>query len=456
MRVIFLIARIGYYRYYVPLIREALQRGYAVECWHEYNITKKGAKGFSFPYVKDAPDITVKNKKPEIVSFYGMKELEEKLLKKKDIDIVVSIQLPGCYSGYRIMNKIVERRKFKWITLMSSAPDSFIGLVKLLKQRPDYRFDEPFFIHGRELLKMACNYFKKYYPEYLYIFNKKYINFKVIGTPEFDTFKGINKDEVRKKYKIPQGKSILLYLPFPYTLRNRYSAWDRAFAGFFLNTLMSKDGSYIHNKKNGLFKFILFKTYCLLKIILDKFALKYLILGWTEKSVFKAVRRFADKNNQFMVVKPRMKFPLIEIIKKKADLIIWDTEKQQDPAIMKELLSLAKLTISFSSYSVLTSIFADVYHLNIELPFEFFIDKAHKFWFPYTRPSIFNFSGVCDSWSIKKVINRLYTTPIKNFSVKSAERKKYIKLFNEYDDYNTSGRFFNYIESYLKKSGIKK
>lgn len=453
LKIIFLIYRIGYYRYFVPLIREGLVRGYKVECWHDYSAPKSGGKGFAFPYVKDTsvfPDIM---KKCKTRIFSSTLELEKRLSELNTHDMVVSIHFPGINPGLKFMHSIFKSRSFKWFTLMSSAPDSYHELVRILNKEPEYRFNEPYFIFSQWWLDMGKKYVKKYFSKQAGIINKMNIKTKIIGIPELDLFNHINSLHlVRKKYGIPQDKSILLYLPFPYNNRNKDSSFERVFTGILTNTYISKNNEYVHNKKKSFFNNVLYKLYNIFKIMQDRKALKYWIMGYNEAKVFRSVRKFCDKNNLFLVVKPRMKFPVAEIIKKKADLIIWDSEKNQNPPIMKELLTIAKLTVSFYSYSVLTSIFAGVPHLNISLPCEFFSRQDNMFWFSSKKYSMFNFLDVCQSWSIKKAIKKLAYTALHEFDMKRSAQKKYIKMINEYNDHRASQRFYNIIERYIKGS----
>ncbi len=450
IKIVFLIYRIGYYRYFTPLIREGLTRGYDVECWHDYSAPKGGEKGFAFPSIEDVPVFNDIKNKIKTKTFFGIEKLENKLMSRNDIDIVVSIHFPGVYPAFKFMDKIVKSRPFKWFTLMSSAPDSFFELVKILDKNSGYRFKEPFFVFSKRWLEMGKEYLQRYFPKHFQIVNNMKIKFMIVGTPEFDLFNNVKSPQIiRKKYGISENRSILLYLPFSYNNRNQYSSFERAFTGILTNTYISKENEYVHNKKKNIFKNLLYKIYISYKIVQDRKAFNYWIKGFNEAKVFKAVRKFCDRNNLFLVVKPRMKFPLAEIIKRKADLIVWDSEKSQNPPIMKELLSIAKLSVSFFSYSVLTSVFANVPHLNILLPDEYFPRHDNKFWFSGKKYSIFNFPDVCQCWSIEDTIKKLAQTDLNEFIIKKSAKKEYIKMINEFNDFKTSKRFFNTIEKDL-------
>lgn len=367
----------------------------------------------------------------------GGKELGRLLLAEEDIDVVVSIHMPI----WKLDKETIKKFTFYWATLMTGA-DSLFELNKILAKNPEPNSREIFFAYSQDWLDTAKEYLRRFHPKHADFFDKN-VKCKIIGNPEFDVFKSIDKDKVRQKYKIPKDKSIVLYLPFPYDNRAVNSAWERAFCGLLINTAQSKDGAYLHDKKKTLLANLQEKAYCLYQIAKDPSARRYWLGGMNEAKVFNAIRKFADKNNFYLVSKPRVKFPASEIVKEKSDLIIWDTEKQQDPPILKELVSIAKLTISFLSSSVLTSLAGGVSHLNIELPDVFFVNSRHEFLFSSDCGSQFNFAGVCQSLSIEEVIDNFKNYSIDDFSVDEQKYRQYLDKYIGFGDCNSSERLFD-------------
>lgn len=443
MKIAFIVYRKSYYRFFVPLIQEGLNRGYEIECWHVYGRQKKsGIKSYTFPDLEDIPEFKHKDDQFKGKIIYGNEGLEKELLMRKDINAIISLHAPN----YHLTQKTMESLLSLYCTAFSGG-DSFVELKKILQERLDNRPRDIFFVPSEGCLKIGRDYLKRFSPKRSFLLEDRYRKIEVVGTIEFDGFKGIRGEEVRQKYKIPGNKSILLYLPFPFL--NNFS-WESAFCGILTNTVQVKDGSYIHDKKKNLTDYLSHKLRCLYRIVKDPAALNCWIKGINEEKVFNAVRDFCDKNNLYLVVKPRLKFPVAEIVKRKADLVVWDTEKQQDPPILKELLCLAKLTISYCSSSVLTSVFANVYHLNISLPDDFFNnDPVEKFWYSYEEPSFYDFGGVCESWRIEDVINNFGKTTLKRFEISPVQRLNYIKEYIGFDDYCASKRFFDSLEKNL-------
>ena len=62
MKIVFIIKRLVYYRYFAPLINEGLKNNHSIECWHDYMHPKTGPKGYHFPSLDNSPFYNRKNK----------------------------------------------------------------------------------------------------------------------------------------------------------------------------------------------------------------------------------------------------------------------------------------------------------------------------------------------------------------------------------------------------------
>ncbi len=438
MKIVFIVYRLAYYHFFAPLIEEGLKRGLDIECWHDYSQPKTGKKGYNFPDIKDVPSFEGKNQ-PRIKIFYGVKELESLLLKQSGIDVVFSIHMSYC----RFKKEVVSKFNFRWATIMTGA-DSLFEFKQALHENPEPNNKEIFFVYSRDWLNKAKEYLKKFYPEHGEFLDKG-MRCEIVGNPEFDAFSKVSLERAQQKYGIPKGKQILLYLPFPYDNRSQNSAWERAFCGLYVNTAVTKDGVYLHGKKKGMIENTAEKAYCFYQIAKDRATWKHWLKGLNEKKVFMAVRKFCDKNNLFLVVKPRLKFPVAEVVSNKSDLIIWDDERQQNPPALKDLLTAARLTVSYFSSSVFASIAVGVPHLNIGLPENFFMHEQHKFMFTDKAPSEFNFEGVSKSWPVDKMIAEFGQAEIADFKINRDKYDDYIKKYLGFNDHGTSKRIFDCI-----------
>lgn len=440
MKIIFLIEKTNYYRNFTPLIKEGLNRRYDIECWHNYSKPRSGQRWYSFPETKDVPAFD-SAKQPKVSVFYGNEDLKDKLKAIDTADAVISLHAPDFYFDPGWIKEIGLR----WFTLLA-----FCDILFEPNNHPDAARQNKngiFFLYSEYWLLRARDFMRRFHPRRAYLLEDAYNKYVFTGIPEFDAFKNIDPNKVRKKYGIPEGKSILLYLPFPYSNRSKHSAWEMAFCGLFTNTAVAQDGSYIHDKMRPFWENLRHRAGCLCRIAKDPSSWECLLRGLNEPQVFKAARKFCDKNDLYLVAKPRLKFPVSQIVRRESDLVVWDDEKNLNPPVLKELLSISKLTVSFFSFSVLSSVFAGVFHLNASLSDKFCDgDPAGRYWLPEEEPSFFNFKGACESWKVKKIINELNNADPERFKIDPQRRKEYIEKYIGQDDFHSSARFFDALE----------
>ena len=444
MRVIFLVYRTNYYRYFTPVIHEALRRGYTVECWHDYNAPRTGSKAFSFPDIQFIPGFPGLGR-PQATVFKGPEDLGKKLRENNTIDVVVSIH-PLRFS---LPHASLDEFPFTWVTLMIG-PDNFFETPKLgfIKKR---RNKELFVVHSDTYAEKGKLFLKNFHPEFTDYLHPDRTRVVVTGNAEFDAFRTIDPDAVRAKYGLPPGKEILLYLPFPYCNRNRASAWERAFCGLYSNTATAPDGSYAHDKKNYIIDNFIRKSYNLLRVMQDPLSRRFLAQGVNEPRVFQSIGEFCARNNMHLVVKPRMKFPVADYVKESADQVIWDDEQQQNPPVLKELLAVTRMCVMYYSFASLAAIFAGVYCLNINLPKEFFVDDAQRFWFPNEEGSQFNYPGVIETWEIDDMIGRLPQLHLRRFDLNRGKHQEFIRDYMGYGDGLCSRRIWNAVTAAVRK-----
>jgi hypothetical protein len=124
---------------------------------------------------------------------------------------------------------------------------------------------------------------------------------------------------------------------------------------------------------------------------------------------------------------------------------VYDDETQNNPPVLKELLSLASLAVSYYSLSVLSAAFASVYHLNILTSDSFFPDEKGRYFFSDKAPSLFNYPGVSGSLTAQEVISKIAGMDLKDFVIDRDKRSEYIKDYIGFDDYNSSKRIFDLL-----------
>jgi len=396
-----------------------------------------------FPNTNLAPDFSGFENTPCYKRYFGKNELFELLQKDIRIDVVVSI--------HRILTHFEKNISFPsnlwWATILSG-PDSFVELALLTSSESHVFKNEIFYVYSSKWIELGTRFINRFYPEKEWLLKHNTVRVETIGNPEFDDFYIICTEAVRKKYCIPPNKQLLLYLPFPYDNRSR-SAYEKAFCGFFTNTLMTKDGAYCHDRLNSLPINLVNKVRHLYSILKDPTAINYFLRRVNEIHVFRSIREFCKKNNLYLVVKPRAKFPVPEAIKSEADSVIWDDENVQNPPVLKELLSISRLCVSYYSYSSFSAVFAGVYHLNIASPDVFFPHDASKYWFSEKQGSIFNYHGCTTCWTSEEVIKNIVTNPIQNFTLIPEQREKYLNEYNKITNYGSSKLFIDSLNSIM-------
>ena len=452
MRAIFIIFRNSDYRYLAPVVREGLKRGHAVECWHDCD-QPTGVKAYSFARLENVPNFPDVGK-PMTRVFHGKKDLKQKLILEKGIDVVFASSI----FHHVFPQTRLDIFSFEWATVMTGF-DNLDEMTRVHVPLPNDR-EQMFFVHTEMMLKEGKRFLAELKPEHAVHLDAQCRDSRIVGTSEFDSFQDItNPQELRLRFKIPSGKNVLLYLPFAYSNLNQHSAWERAFYGFYMSTKKTKDHVYLHHQRRNILENSLYKAWHLYKISGDQVARQYFLKGINIEKVFNAVRDFCDKNNLYLVVKPRLKNPLAEIVKKKADLIVWDDESRQNPPVLKELLAISRLCISYSSSAIRAAAFAKVFTLNIRLPEIYYPDAISRFWYSDEEGSLFNFPGAVSNWSIEDVICDLRDAPLERFVVDSKARDQYIRNFIGFDDCSTSSRIFDILEDKMKakseKSSIK-
>ena len=436
MKIVFIIKRNNYFRIFNGLIREVLSQHCIVECWHDYNGDKKLNL---FPSISDAPNYNIQGNNTKHISYSGDDELKHKIEDATDIDIIVSLHrilthFNGSYPDFH--------KSLIWATIYHS-PDSYLELTKIkssVLSEPKIR--EIFFVYSEEWLMLGKKFLNQYYPEKTWLLDESLIGHKFIGNPEYDDFKNIRPEDIKKKYSIPKDKEIFLYLPFPnYGVGRSGSYWEIAFSGYFVNTLRKKNGSFDHSKSENFIKNIARKLKYISNIFFEGSARDTFLSGSNEVNLFREIKRFCKKNNLYLVVKPRLKFPVPEIIKKESDLVIWDDEKVDSAPIFKELLTISRVSLGFCSYAVTSAVFSSVYHINIKLPKIYFVNDASKFWFPFKENWLLNFKGCSKSMSIQEVINGISNADLKDFQTDIEKRKIYLERFNKLTNFG-SGKIF--------------
>lgn len=127
-------------------------------------------------------------------------------------------------------------------------------------------------------------------------------NFVPVGLPVAEHLSWIDRAEVRQTFGIPEGRRVVLYLPYPFESAPSWWGW------------------------------------------------RYGLPFGGDRRVVRAVRRFCDRNNALMVVKSRAKNPVRSYTADAADLVM-DRDEPGEPTLLR-LLTVSDLMIHPMSTSV--------------------------------------------------------------------------------------------------------
>ena len=253
----------------------------------------------------------------------------------------------------------------------------------------------------------ALNYFKNI--EGNNISDILHARLKNVGVPEHDPLKILNKEQIKKKWGIPNDMKVVLYLPFT-------SISSKA---FWPSKIFTEDNPFKQ------LAYILFKL---------KFNyVSHVLKGLNEKNVIDSIRKFCNRNNAFLLVKSRQKTKISDYIKRSADHTIYD--ESYYPSTILEASSISNLCISYFSNSILTSLRAGTPHLNINfdpedfyLKNEIMLKKRFKIFTKY-HDNPFNFLGNQFTITISDLIKNLPSQKLSSYEIRPEMIKSYIEKF---------------------------
>ncbi len=94
IRFVVIIQRITEYWLLAPIIEEALNKTWLVECWHDTSFSRDGLKGYQFPDLGSVPQFS--NGQREFLGFDGVSEFRA-LIRKRPAGFIVSTMPPSVY-----------------------------------------------------------------------------------------------------------------------------------------------------------------------------------------------------------------------------------------------------------------------------------------------------------------------------------------------------------------------
>ncbi len=411
MNISFIIYGTRCYQLLAPIIDEALnKKDWHVECWLNYNHPKKGAKSNQFPNIDLCPKFA--SGTPTFRLYYSTQDLENLVSRKKNKVIISQ------FTPFRLG---IETHNGKWICVQHNFETFWMNGSKGLLSA------DKVLIYTHWWKNWALDYFKATEPD----FSVKQFKtvFEVVGVPEHDPIKDINKANIREKLKIPKNKKVVLYLPF-------VSISSKAFwpSKIFAEDNLFKQlfNLFLYGKLNYLPEF--FKNN-------------------NEKNVISAVRRFCDKNNAILLVKGRLKSKIPTSVKNSADHTLYDESFY--PSTILEAASISDLCISYYSNSVLSVLRTETPQIFVDFKLEDFylkdeIKEKKRFNFKVNYPdSPMNFDGATFKTSIPDLIKKFPNSKLDSFKLENTIKKNYLEKFLKDNSLDSSKRVIKIIENLI-------
>lgn len=406
MHVGFLVNRQTYYRHFGPLVDAALSRGWDVTCWHFQGESKKH-------YQKPTKEIldACTYGQPEIINYFDFKEIDD-LAKKADA--VISLH------GKALYNVSCHT---PWISIQHNIDSFTEGAASLLSADTNCIFTN-FWIEWAGRFYEKCGIMPS--REFMRSFMPKAVT---CGIVEMDVMSKIDPEEVKKRWGIPAGKPVVVYLNNPYSFI-KLTSWYR----------------WIHSET--------IRAKQLINMAVHPSMLKYykeVLNGWNNKAVIKAVRLFCDANNACLLLKAREKFPPMDYERQLADICLFDQNSY--PPTFQEITAIADFVISTYSTTVMQSVYNGVPYLLMDMlggidehtwPWYFAMEECEP-------PTLFRCPGAVWRMNLGQIIEELPLLRLDDFVVQQEAREQYVNKLLGPDDGKASCRVLDVVERCAKK-----
>ena len=412
MKIGFIIERIGMYRIYATVIEEALLRGHEVVCLHNYGQPRNGMKGYEFPYANKVPSF--RSGTPCIIPYRNGDDF---------INSVIGIEIDVIVSGYFHKQYVAVREKLKsegirWVSIQHSLDTVVFAEFMVL---PDLNL-----MYSEKWLDWAVQYLKETgklngkSAEACKSELEQRVRFT--GYTEPDQKDMVNPEAIRQEWGIPEGKPVVLVIPID--IRHT----DNRFYADYVYSMNSP-------KIQGLIARIAGKSQYL----------EHIEKGWNEANVVKAIRKFCDNNDAYLLVKARRKSPPSKHLRKVADKIMYD--ESYYPADIHKCLAIADVCINFFSTVSTIAVPSGVPNICIMPESEDIICSSALKPLAGMYNELFCHCGASYLLSIPEAINSLPYKSIKDFPITPEGRESYIEKFVGYADGKTATRMMDEIEN---------
>lgn len=424
MTVVFLIERRSYYRLFGPIIDRALERGWQIECWHDWSQPRTGHKGYDFP----DPMPTFHHGRPALRTYHGSTDLAT-LLAAAPPDVVIALLRPA---------GLAPTDRVRWFGLQYN-----LDIGQMIDPAGRTAFDR---------IGMNSQYWWERTADCIRIltFNRARVGGRtpepvddaavaetlrqrgvLVGTPQMDQHHWIDPAEVRRRLRIETGRPVVLYIPFQFKSIEPRTFWLKQINS--RGRLWQQAAVWLARKPEYQ---------------------PYVDGKWCDRGVVEALGKFCDANGAALVVKARGKDPVPRYLERRADRIMYDQDYY--PATILELLKISALCC-ISSFSTVTYEAA-----NAGVPSVCIAPNLDEIgfwpiwqeWFLNTEEGGgFNFPGVVYPVGLPEFVRDFPRRRISDFPLEPAARVQYVEKFVGFDDGKSSDRVLDAVQSLVEGLG---
>jgi hypothetical protein len=305
---IFLIERQNYFRLFGALIDEALRQGFAVECWHDHGQPSTGSRDYLYPAIENTPAFA--HGRPDSRPYERIAEVAQRCRELGRV-LLFSLAPPAWFPEFGKPPGTV------WICLQHGQDIFLSNPLRSMLTADAILAMSPYWIefalsHYRSRGQVAA--------EEEAAFRAKC---RMVGFPEADSFPRLDPAILKRKFGLPAGKKILLYLPWDKNVD--FGPWSEVF-------------SFPFRPKR-----------ILRRLIGNPRFLPPFLRGWHERRVFRELKAFCRRQGALLVVKSRKKSMDGRHIREGADAYFLDLTDY--PPTIVELIRIADLCVHYHSFA---------------------------------------------------------------------------------------------------------
>lgn len=414
----FLVLKASFVKHYAGLIEGALGRGVPVTLLVDQTGDECGVNGYEFPRRETLP--AFRNGTPRIETYPTRVELARILVEQR-LDAVFTL--------------IADPRKPTIWFLREAFPDVLRAQLQMVPN-PNILTEFAAFdvVYGLtpEWVQWAAEYHVRLgaVPEADRDTWTKHLEsvFVPVGFAEMEQLAYVDRASVRARLGLPDGRPIVLYLPFPFeSTKQHREFWPRRIYR------ARRPMQYLSALLGGRPEF-----------------LPYARHGWNDRSLVRALRAFCDGNGALLVVKSREKNPVPGYLAALADRVFYD--QTYYPATMLELATAASLCVHFYSTGLTEAVYAGVPNVCISptaAEWPVYAKRMVVDALSTTAPSFYNYPGVIYGTSVPDFIRGFPSARLADYPMDLAARGRFIRRFLGQEDVGVAARILADLERRL-------